>query len=208
MSPRAYDLGKRSVDVAKTRARIIGSARSLLASSTSFAQVSIPAIAREADVARDTVYRQFASRSGLLEAVFDDSANRSGLSRLAEAGAAPDAVDGLMVVATVFCHYWSDEFPIHRALRALAGLDVDLSEALRRRDGRRRQILDVLCGRLATERPDLAPVRAEQRERTVELLLMLTSFAAYAQLVPDRSPDEVHDIVQRGFRDVLHLPET
>jgi hypothetical protein len=51
-------------------------------------------------------------------------------------------------------------------------------------------------------------VRAEQRERTVELLLMLTSFAAYAQLVPDRSPDEVHDIVQRGFRDVLHLPET
>lgn len=207
MSPRAYDLGKRSVDVAKTRARIIEAARKLLASSTSFAQVSIPAIAREADVARDTVYRQFASRSGLLEAVFDDSANRGGLGSLAEAATAPRAVDGLEMVVTIFCHYWSNDYPIHRTLRALAGLDADLNEALRRRDGRRLRLLAMLSGRLADERPDLWPTQPEQRDSTVGLLLMLTSFESYSQLQVERSPAEVLEILQRGVRDVLHLSE-
>lgn len=203
MSPRAYELGKRTAGVAKTRATILQATRQLLASSTSFAEVSVPAIARLADVSRDTVYRQFGSRSGLLEAVFDDSAERGGLGRLVDAVTAPQALDGLGQVVTVFCGYWSKDFAIHRALRALAGLDPDLSGSLLQRDGRRRTVLAILCGRLADEDPTVDRVGVAQRDRTVDLLQLLTGFEAYAQLRSSREPDEVSDMLHHVVQDVL-----
>ena len=75
MSPRPYRLGQRQVAADETRARVLAAARDQLAKETSF---SIDAVARRADVARMTVYYQFGSKRGLLEALFDLLAARGG----------------------------------------------------------------------------------------------------------------------------------
>ena len=69
MSPRPYRLGQRQVAADETRSRILNAARSQLEEEASF---SIDAVARRADVARMTVYYQFGSRRGLLEAAGAD----------------------------------------------------------------------------------------------------------------------------------------
>src|SRR5437588_67268 len=69
MSPRPYRLGQRQVAADETRSRIVKAAREQLEKEASF---SLDAVARRADVARMTVYYQFGSRRGLLEALFDD----------------------------------------------------------------------------------------------------------------------------------------
>src|SRR5713226_4068485 len=74
MSPRPYGLGQRQATTEQTRARIINAARELLAESSGFSGFSIDAVARQADVARMTVYHQFGSKIGLLEALCDSLA--------------------------------------------------------------------------------------------------------------------------------------
>src|SRR5260370_41033069 len=80
MSARRYQCVVRQVAVDRNRARIIAAARKLL---TDRAGVfSIDAVARRAGVARMTVYYQFASKRGLLQALFDDLSVRSLIGKL------------------------------------------------------------------------------------------------------------------------------
>ena len=71
MTPRPYRLGKRQEVVDETRLRIVEAARKLL-KGDAYASFTVETVAREADVSRATVYYQFGSKSGLLEALFDD----------------------------------------------------------------------------------------------------------------------------------------
>lgn len=192
--------------MSRTRERILTATRDLLSTSSSFAQISIPAIARAADVARDTVYRQFGSRSGLLEAVFDDGAERGGLGRLVDAVSAPSAVDGLDLLVGVFCDYWSGDLATHRALRGLAALDADLGAALQARDARRHTVLSVLVDRVVEQTdPTPAPLDPDRRGASIDLLHVLTSFATYDQLGASRSVGDVCALLQRTTHDVLQL---
>ena len=70
MSPRPYRLGQRQAAIDETRARVIAAARELLVSAEP-GRFSIDAVAQRADVSRATVYYQFGSKLGLLEALFD-----------------------------------------------------------------------------------------------------------------------------------------
>ena len=74
MSPRPYQLGQRQAASEQTRSRVLQAARKLLMESTSFSGFSIEAVARRADVARMTIYHQFGSKMGLLEALCDSLA--------------------------------------------------------------------------------------------------------------------------------------
>jgi AcrR family transcriptional regulator len=58
-------------------------------------------------LSRLTVYNQFGPRRALLEAVFDDRAERGGLHRVAEAMAAADPFAGLQELIEIFCEFWS-----------------------------------------------------------------------------------------------------
>src|SRR5437868_652736 len=71
MKPRPYRLGQRQTTIEQTRARIVAAARELLATPGGIAGFTIDAVAAQAGVARMTVYNQFASKIGLLEALFD-----------------------------------------------------------------------------------------------------------------------------------------
>src|SRR2546423_15320076 len=85
MSPRPYKLGQRQASTDQTRARILSAARELLMASQGFSGFSIEAVARQADVARMTVYHQFGSKIGLLEALFDSLASSGGMEQVASA---------------------------------------------------------------------------------------------------------------------------
>src|SRR5215831_12357742 len=79
VSPRLYRSSRRTVTAERTRARLLKAASAMLAAPDG---ISLDAVARRAGVTRLTVYNQFGSRRALLEAVFDDMAERGGLHRI------------------------------------------------------------------------------------------------------------------------------
>src|SRR3989440_4303415 len=120
MSPRPYRLGQRQATTEQTRTRIITAARNLLLESQGFSGFSIDAVARKADVARMTVYHQFGSKVGLLEALSDFLAAHGGMEHLADAFRRPEPFDALDEYLTVFSRFWSSDRLVMRRLRALA----------------------------------------------------------------------------------------
>jgi len=188
MSPRPYRLGQRQVATDETRARVLAAARDQLAKETSF---SIDAVARRADVARMTVYYQFGSKRGLLEALFDLLAARGGLHQLPDAFRQSDTNVALDRLIEIFARFWSSDRVVMRRLRAMAALDPELDQVLRERAEGLRNGLRVIVSRLPKGR---APVTD-----TVDLLFALTSFENFDLLAgPDRTPEAVAPLVKRA----------
>src|SRR5207244_10182138 len=102
MSPRPYRLGQRQMAADETRSRILNAAREQLEKEASF---SIDAVARRADVARMTVYYQFGSRRGLLEALFDDLAARGGVPQVPSACQGREPMVALGRLVGRFAHF-------------------------------------------------------------------------------------------------------
>jgi AcrR family transcriptional regulator len=93
--PKRHYVSSVRAAAAEKRDRIIEAATTLLRENTSIAVFSLDAVAKAAGVTRLTVYHQFGSRRGLLEAVFDEIARQGGLARIEEAMAMPDPRIGL-----------------------------------------------------------------------------------------------------------------
>src|SRR4051794_41354777 len=93
MSPRPYRLGRRAENIEQTRGRIIAAMRELLARD-GYRSTSLEEVARVADVTRATVYYQFGSKAGLLEAVVGDIQRRAGPPPGAPPPRAPHPLQG------------------------------------------------------------------------------------------------------------------
>jgi AcrR family transcriptional regulator len=198
MSPRPYRLGQRQVLTEQARERILTAARELLMTSDGFSGFSIDAVARQADVARMTVYHQFGSKIGLLEALTDALAAQGGMQQLASAFRERDPLDALDTYIAVFSRFWDADRLVTRRLRALAALDPDFEHVIQARNERRRQGLRVLVGRLAKP--------PETVDEAVAILYTLLSFESFDTLAgPTRSLEEVAPIVQRLARSALGL---
>jgi len=203
MSPRPYRLGQRQATTEQTRARIINAARELLAESSGFSGFSIDAVARQADVARMTVYHQFGSKIGLLEALSDYLAAHGGMEHLADAFRRPEPLDALDEYITVFSHFWSADRLVMRRLRALAALDPDFEHVIRTRDEWRRQGLRVIVQRFAEKHGRPAP---EALDEAINVLFTLIGFECFDTLAgPTRGIEEVAPMMQRLARAALGL---
>ena len=190
MSPRSYRRSPaREEASSETRRRILEASRELLGRPGT-PSLTVDAVARAADVARMTVYNQFGSKKGLVEALSDDLAERGGIGRLPEAFTAPDAGAGLRVFIEVFTGFWASDTAVIRRLRAHTVLDPELNRTAR--DPRRRYALEQLLRRHAAETGRPAPA---DREAAVDLLLGLTSFETYEALAWNRSPEAVTGIL-------------
>lgn len=202
MSPRSYQLGRRQAASDETRTRIINAARELIAGGASFTVFSMEAVARQADVARMTVYHQFGSKVGLLEALCDTLASSGGMEQLAEAFRRADPRDALDHYITVFARFWESDRLVLRRLRGLAALDPDFGQVIRARDERRREGLGVLVRRiLGQSQTDMAAF-----DETVNMLYTLTSFECFATLAgPTRSLEAVTPQVIRLAHAALSL---
>jgi AcrR family transcriptional regulator len=195
MSPRPYQLGKRQDQIDESRRRVIDAARSLLAEAGSYRAFTIDAVARKADVAKATIYYQFESKTGLLEAVCDALADAGGMSQLEAAFTNPDPMASLRVFVETFGRFWDADRPAMRRLRALAALDPEVANVISSRDARRRTGLKVLADRLA-ERPGTTS-HAEPQD-VARVLYALTSFETFDTLAgPGTALTDVTDAVVR-----------
>ena len=202
MSPRPYRLGQRQLAADETRARILESARELLETENSF---SLDAVARRADVARMTVYHQFGSKAGLLEALFGMLAARGGMERLPSAFQQPDMLAALDRFIDVFAHFWSIHRVVMRRLRAFAVLDPELDQALAGRNEWRRQGLQAIVGKIAAGRVP----RGAAGDQLVDVLFALTSFEYFDVLAgPRRTPDQVAPLVKQVAREIVAPTQT
>ncbi len=195
MSPRPYKLGQRQASIEQTRTRIIAAARELLMEPDGFARFSIDAVARQADVARMTVYHQFGSRVGLLEALCDSLAFSGGMEQLGGAFRRQEPVEALDEFIAVFARFWNSDRLVTRRLRGLAALDADFEQVIRARDEGRRRGLGVLVGRCTEKYGHPAP---EAHDELVSVLFTLTSFEFFDTLAGSRQNlEEVTPIVRQ-----------
>ena len=193
--PRPYRLGQRQAATEQTRARILTTARDILVSPDGYAHFSMEAVARQAEVARMTVYHQFSSKIGLLEALCDTLAFSGGMEQLATAFRQPDPLDALNQFLLVFGRFWEADRLVMRRLRALAALDPDFEHVIRARDARRRQGLSVISQRLV-EQQVLPPGTAH--DEIIDMLFTLSSFETFDTLAgPTRRLETVAPLVAR-----------
>jgi AcrR family transcriptional regulator len=197
MPPRAYVSSVRAAATAEKRDRIIEAATKVLREDAGIASFSLDTVAKTAGVTRLTVYNQFGSRRGLLEAVFDDIARRGGLHQIADAMAMADARAALQRLVEIFCAFWSRDVAIGRLHEAMA-TDPEFASALTERNERRRKGLAVLIDRIAGKN---APRQA--RRDAVDTTFALTSYAMFAMLRPGRPADDVCRLVQAACRAAL-----
>jgi AcrR family transcriptional regulator len=201
MSPRPYNLGRRQEGADQTRARIVDAARELLMANDGFSGFTMEAVARQAGVARMTVYYQFESKVGLLEAVSDDLARRGHMERLAEVFTQPTASLALEKFVETFARFWGADRVVTRRLRALAALDADFERVVRGRDGWRRNAGRALVGRFVAEQGRPPP---EALEETVSLLFTITSFESFDTLAGStQTPEEVAPLILRLARTAI-----
>jgi AcrR family transcriptional regulator len=204
MNPRTYRRDKRQTATEETRTRIITAARELLSAEDGVAGFSIDAVAREAGVARMTVYYQFNSKRGLYEAISDDLAVRAEVGeRIGSAFRHHDALDALDAFIGAFGHFWSTDRIVIRRLQGLGAIDPEIERGDRARNERRRKGLRNMLERLAAQY-NLPP--ADRLGEMVDVLYAVTSFATFDDLAGStRTPEEVVPVVQRIAHAVLGL---
>jgi AcrR family transcriptional regulator len=205
MKSRPYRLGQRQASLEQTRARIVAAARELLAAPTGFSAFTLDAVASQAGVARMTVYNQFGSKRGLLEALFDDLAARGLLERLHDAFAQPEPRAALAELIAAFAGFWTHDRVVLRRIRGLMSIDPDFEQAVQERDERRRHGLRTIVGRLAETYNTPTPGK---RDEVVNLLHTLTSFETFDSLAGAKhKPEDIVAQVCRLVDAVLELPE-
>jgi AcrR family transcriptional regulator len=204
MSPRPYRSSRRRAATEGTRVRLLKTASAMLAARDG---VSLDAVAKKAGVTRLTVYNQFGSRRALLEAVFDDMAERGGLHRIGEAMASPDSQAALQQIVLIFCDFWSINLGALWRLHAASATDPEFEESLSARNQRRRRLLSVLVDRMVAGGAKRAKVTIE----LVDVLFALTSVAFFWELTAGgRKTSAAGRLIQTLAADVVQraLSET
>jgi AcrR family transcriptional regulator len=183
MATRPYEQRARAEDAERTRMRIIEAVFDRLREAPA-EPVAIDRIAKDAGVARSTVYAIFGSRSGLFDAVGRELAARSGYERLVDAKHQPDARDHLHAGIRAYGEMIAANREIYRALRSMAQLDEDaVGGVVSRMDEERANGMARLAGRLA----DQGALRQGLSRRDAEhILWVLTSFESFDSLYTDR----------------------
>lgn len=189
---RAYASPKRDAAAAEKRRQVLDTAIRLMDEGS--ALMSMEAVAKAAGVTRLTVYKQFGSRRGLLEAVFDENAIRGGVMRMVEAMQNPDGRAGLLHAIDIMCDFWGNH-PGFARLHDAAAVDADFAEAIAARNERRRLVITTLLERLAGG--------ATARKDVADLLFSLTSMQVFRTLIVGRTPDHVAQIMKRATTAIL-----
>jgi AcrR family transcriptional regulator len=188
-------MGQRQAAADKTRERILAAARKLLLAEN-FSAFTMEAVARMADVSRLTVYYQFDSKAGLLEALYNYIARRGEMNRLAgifRPGGDPLRMLGDFIL--VFANFWASDREVIRRLHALGAIDVEIGQGLRARNQRRRNGLLVIVEDYCNTYP---PLTSLQLDMAIDTLHMLTSFETFDALAGSgRAFEEVVETIRK-----------
>ena len=189
-----------------TRARVLAAARKLLLANN-FSGFSMEAIARKADVSRLTVYYQFKSKAGLLEALYDYIAKRGEVHRLAEVfRQIQDPLATLNDFILAFARFWASDRNVIRRLHGLGAIDPEIGRGLQARNERRRHGVRTIMERYSRVNPGLTSIR---EPIVIDTIHMLTSFETFDALAGSaRSLDEVVAIVRRHVYQAIGFVQT
>jgi len=202
MSPRPYQSGRRQATSDQTRTRVLSAARALLAGRGA-AGLTIDAVAERAGVARMTIYYQFESKRGLLDALYDELAARGLAERLRATLGRAEPFEALGEFIGAFAGFWSSDRVIIRRLRALAALDPEIEWSHHSRDQGRIDGLRVLVARIAEKHGRRS---AQAMDEAVDVLDALTSFETFDALAgAARTPEDVATMLIRSAHAVLGL---
>jgi len=179
MSPRPYRLGRREASVEETRENVILAAREVF-SEAGFYRASLDDVAKKAGVARATVYYQFKSKFGLLEATIDYVLEHApGRERMRKARDHADPVTGMRMYAGEMCKFWAHDDVFFRNVIGLAAVDPEAAKAVDQYDYRRREQLVWLAKRLEDQgklRPGVT------QKQAIDTIWLFTSFRSFDHL--------------------------
>src|SRR5690349_3100880 len=199
---RSYKPVDRLRSVEAGRERIVAAARELLEADDSEG-FSIDAVARHAGVARMTVYNQFESKAGLLEALFDSLALNGPLAGIPQIFKQSDPLAALDEYVAIFGRFWTINRRTHRRLRAAAVHDAELAAAMASRNERRRRGIAELLRRLDDRVNPIVPA-----SEVVTVLYVMLSFETFDAFAGDRrTPSDVVPVVRQLIRGVLGVAE-
>src|SRR6476620_183247 len=107
-STRAYKARSRPTVSARTRGKIMGAVRDLLADGT-FHESTVEEVATKAGVARATLYQHFGSRLALVDAICETFAENPALVALRQAVELEDADAALDQLIANAVRFWASE---------------------------------------------------------------------------------------------------
>jgi AcrR family transcriptional regulator len=188
----------------ETRSRVVAAARELISAPGGIGAFTIDAVAEHAGVARMTVYHQFGSKTGLIEAVFDSLAVvRSGVQRLVAGLGLADPTETLAVFVQTFAEVWQEDRLVIQRLGGLAALDPEFASVWQAREGRRREGMRQIAMRVAAARGRKRPVDVEAATAALYAILSPEGFEAMAG--PSRTFTDVEPLVHQLARKSLGL---
>jgi AcrR family transcriptional regulator len=206
MTPRPYRMGARQAAAEDTRERIVAAARELLAADerAALGALTIDNVARQAGVARMTIYYQFGSKTGLIEAVFDSLAIvRRGVERLVAALQLADPAETLAEFVRTLADVWEEDRLVIRRLHGHASLDAEFAAVWDAREGRRRDGMRQIAARASAARGARRALDVDAATAALYALVSPEGFEAMAGR--DRSYAEVAPLVHQLARKALGL---
>ncbi|HVV14657.1 TetR/AcrR family transcriptional regulator [Amycolatopsis sp.] len=198
--------GKRAQGVQRTRHKILAAARQHLIA-VGYRNLSLEQVAADADVTRVTIYRQFGSKLGLLDAVAEDLAQRAGLVPAIQAAAAlDDPVTAFKAMVAELCRFWSTDPDLLRRLVSLAAVDPEAHQVVSYREQWRFDQVALFVARLA----EAGCLRAPSDAVTAAVVVgATTSFATCDDIATrlDRGHDQLDDLLLALLHGVVRLDD-
>jgi AcrR family transcriptional regulator len=194
VAARKYEQRLRAEAAEETRRRILDAAYERLRAAPA-EPLSVDRVARDAGVARSTVYLVFESRAGLFDALGADLLERGGFARVVEATGHPDAREHMRQGIRAGVEVFAAHRDVHRVLHSMAQLDPEaVGGVMQRVDVRRGRGMEYLAGRLEEQGHLRAGVGVRE---AADLLWILTSFDAFDLLFTGRGlpVDEVAGVL-------------
>lgn len=177
MATRRYATAGRPKD-RSTGARVLAAADAFVRSGR-FHAATVEELAEQAGVARATVFAQFGSRLGILQALHDRCANSPESEALRRALALSDPVERLDAATVAGCHSWEEWGALHLHLRAIVTLEPDVRPLVESQRKFHHDALEAIArdlGRLDLLRDGLTAQRA------AAALRVLTGLEAFVEL--------------------------
>jgi AcrR family transcriptional regulator len=192
--------GVRAASTAATRQAIIDAARRMLAE-RSWREFTLEAVAAAAGVTRVTIYNQVQSKSGLLDAVLTDVAERAGMDRLLTSSADMAPADARRFIVDRTIEFWHKERAVLRPLFGLAAVDAEIAAHLEQREQWRSDQFDRLLDRFG-------PIVEGLSRPTVRAgLVAVTSFLTYDRLGPiAEDPHVAAELIHRMVASLIPSP--
>jgi len=178
LGKRPYSLGRRLAVSNRKRTAIIAAARAQL-ESNGFLRLTLDGLARESGVTRQTIHNLFGSKSGLLEALFDQLALDGGMHRMREVMQQTDAKAVLPAFVKVFTDFWIKVRLFIRRIHGIAAIDPEFGAAVEARNRRRQAAAARVVDRMTSRDGEKDVQNKAQR---IAALYALTSFEFFDAL--------------------------